>query len=138
MDENGIEVREYSSVSTDVGLLASNELDSTSAVNGSQADGVGNGMAERELDDIDLIWIDSASCCYALYSKLNSEKIHLQQSPLALPKAVKVNQSSSYQSDVPQTYRVVVSKGLILKFETLAVVDCRPLLSSQYFGATAN
>lgn len=93
MDENGINVREYSSVSSDVVLLASNELDSTSTVKGSHADGVGNDMNDTEGDDADLIWVDSASCCYALYSKLNAEKVHLQQSPLALAKAIKVKQS---------------------------------------------
>ncbi|KAG8642492.1 aminopeptidase P1 [Manihot esculenta] len=95
--ENGIEVREYTAVSSDVLLLASNQLDSTSAVKGNQSiktnsseiDIVGNGTAESEENKADLIWVDPGSCCYALYSKLNSEKVLLKQSPLALAKALK-------------------------------------------------
>ncbi|KAJ9177150.1 hypothetical protein P3X46_012396 [Hevea brasiliensis] len=100
--ENGIELREYTAVSSDVLLLASNQLDSTSAVEGNHAevtngininsseiDIVGNGIAESKSNKADLIWVDPGSCCYALYSKLNSEKVLLKQSPLALAKALK-------------------------------------------------
>ena len=38
----------------------------------------------------DLIWVDPGRCCFVLYSKLNADKVLLQQSPLALPKALKV------------------------------------------------
>ncbi|KAK1588708.1 hypothetical protein Q3G72_026292 [Acer saccharum] len=82
LKENGIEVRDYSAVSSDVVLLASaGQLDLSSAVKG-------NGTKEEENKN-DFIWVDSGSCCYALYSKLNSDKVILQQSPVALPKALK-------------------------------------------------
>ncbi|KAJ8451812.1 hypothetical protein Cgig2_007295 [Carnegiea gigantea] len=45
-----------------------------------------DGEAEKECN---LIWMDPRSCCYALYSKLKSEQVLLQQSPLALQKALK-------------------------------------------------
>ncbi|WCJ30965.1 aminopeptidase P1 [Euphorbia peplus] len=89
MEENGIVVREYTAVSSDVLLLACNELDSTSSVKGSNNDIVGNGTAESEGKKTGLIWIDPSSCCYALYSKLDSEKVLLKQSPLSLAKALK-------------------------------------------------
>lgn len=92
VEQNGIEVRDYSAVMTDVSLLASNQLNLSSLVKGPEGANV-----EVELSSIDiagsngsLIWIDPAQCCYALYSKLNSEKVLLQQSPLALAKALKV------------------------------------------------
>uniref|UniRef100_A0A2N9EFK7 Xaa-Pro aminopeptidase n=1 Tax=Fagus sylvatica TaxID=28930 RepID=A0A2N9EFK7_FAGSY len=69
MEENGIEVREYGAVSSDVALLASND-------------------SETE-NEFDLIWADPGSCCYALYSKLVADKVLLQPSPLALAKAIK-------------------------------------------------
>jgi Xaa-Pro aminopeptidase len=37
------------------------------------------------------VWIDSNSCCLALYSKLDQDQVLMLQSPIALPKAVKVN-----------------------------------------------
>lgn len=83
-EENGIEVREYSAVSSDVTLLASNKL------NSKKAETTGNGTTEAEENNYDLIWADPGSCCYALYIKLNSDKVLLQQSPLALAKALKV------------------------------------------------
>ena len=70
MEENGIEVREYGAVSSDVALLESND-------------------SETE-NEFDLIWADPGSCCYALYSKLVADKVLLQPSPLALAKAIKV------------------------------------------------
>ncbi|XP_037491086.1 aminopeptidase P1 isoform X2 [Jatropha curcas] len=101
--ENGIEVREYTAVSSDVLLLASNQLDSISSaskgtdaevtkdmkVDSSATDVTENGTSESEGNTFDLIWVDPGSCCYALYSKLNSEKVLLKQSPLALAKALK-------------------------------------------------
>jgi Xaa-Pro aminopeptidase len=92
MEENGIDVRDYADVSSDVVLLASDQLDSTSEVKGTDT-ATGNGTTEAEGNNIDRIWVDPGSCCYALYSKLNSEKVHMQQSPLALAKALKVGQS---------------------------------------------
>lgn len=89
MEENGIEVRDYTAVISDVVLLASDELDSTSAVYHGKADVTGNGTIEGEENSGDLIWLDSSSCCYALYSKLNVEKVLMRPSPLALPKALK-------------------------------------------------
>lgn len=88
MEENGIDVRDYADVSLDVVLLASDQLDSTSEVKGTDTT-TGNGTTEAEGNNIDRIWVDPGSCCYALYSKLNSEKVHMQQSPLALAKALK-------------------------------------------------
>ena len=81
MEENNITVKDYTAVSSDVALLASNKL--TSA-NETQS----NGAHEAE-DDSHKIWVDPR-CCYSLYAKLNPEQVLLQQSPLALPKSLKV------------------------------------------------
>ncbi|XP_038719152.1 aminopeptidase P1-like [Tripterygium wilfordii] len=101
LEENGIEVCDYGTVSSDVGLLASNELGSSSAVKGIQPEVMqglevncrenvtGDGRNEEEENDNDLIWISPGSCCYALYLKLNCDKVLLQRSPLALAKALK-------------------------------------------------
>ncbi|KAF8409917.1 hypothetical protein HHK36_002436 [Tetracentron sinense] len=102
MEENGIEVRDYGAVDSDVVLLASSQLNPSSAANGTQTKvpnnwGVnsteiglaGNGKDEVEEKNPNLIWADSGSCCYSLYSKLNSNQVLLQQSPLALAKAIK-------------------------------------------------
>ncbi|KAM7262725.1 hypothetical protein ACFE04_000408 [Oxalis oulophora] len=78
LEQNGINVREYGAVSSDVALLASCQLDSSST-----------GATSTEKSNNDRIWIDPNSCCYAIYSKLNPDKVHAQQSPLALPKALK-------------------------------------------------
>ncbi|CAN0890656.1 Aminopeptidase P1 [Linum grandiflorum] len=88
MIDNAIEVRDYTAVSSDVLLLASDKLDSSSTIKG-KPDTVGNGTDIAEGHEIDLVWVDSASCSFALYSKLNSEKVFQQQSPLALAKALK-------------------------------------------------
>lgn len=119
--ENGIEVREYTAVSSDVLLLASNQLDSTSAVKGNQSiktnsseiDIVGNGTAESEENKADLIWVDPGSCCYALYSKLNSEKVLLKQSPLALAKALKVPCLLSIQIKFSKAINKLIQSDLI-------------------------
>ncbi|KAF8028719.1 hypothetical protein BT93_E1391 [Corymbia citriodora subsp. variegata] len=101
LKENGIEVREYDAVSADMSLLASNQLgpfafkETQSEVSGgtdigSREDATESIKSEAEDgDSIDLIWADPESCCYALYSKLDSDKVLLKQSPLALSKALK-------------------------------------------------
>lgn len=78
MEENGIEVKEYAAVISDAALLSANQLNLSTASKGTQTGKNNSG----------LIWADP-SCCYALYSKLNSEEVLLQQSPLALAKAIK-------------------------------------------------
>ncbi|KAL8044844.1 hypothetical protein ABFX02_08G072800 [Erythranthe guttata] len=80
MEKNGIEVRDYGEVSSDAALLASNNLSNVNA-------------AKENAHDIsqnpnDLIWVDPGSC-FALYSKLNLDKVFLHSSPLALAKALK-------------------------------------------------
>jgi len=97
LEENGIEVREYAAVSSDVALLASNQLNGTQVelkndmeINPSEIDITRNGAEETEENTFDLIWADPGSCCYALYSKLDTDKVLLQPSPLALAKAIKV------------------------------------------------
>ncbi|KAL5715168.1 Xaa-Pro aminopeptidase [Ranunculus cassubicifolius] len=89
MEENTVEVRDYSAVGSDVASLASDQL--KSATKGSQMDNMTNGKmaANGGSESRDLIWIDPGKCCYALYSKLNSSQVFLQQSPLALAKALK-------------------------------------------------
>ncbi|MBA0881538.1 hypothetical protein Goshw_025792 [Gossypium schwendimanii] len=84
LQANGIEVREYGVVSSDAAMLASNQLDQATGVNFGQ-----NGVCQNDTCDNDLIWVDAASCCYALFSKLDANKVLLQQSPLALAKALK-------------------------------------------------
>ncbi|KAL5557239.1 hypothetical protein UlMin_039475 [Ulmus minor] len=83
LEENGIEVREYSAVSSDVSLLASNQLKPGATKI------VGTGTNEVEEKNHDLVWADPGTCCYALYTKLNFDKVLLEQSPLALAKALK-------------------------------------------------
>ncbi|KAI5319510.1 PREDICTED: probable Xaa-Pro aminopeptidase [Prunus dulcis] len=85
LEENGIEVRDYKSVSSDVALLASNQLKPSFK----ETEITRNGTHKAEDKNDDQIWADPGSCCYALYSKLNPEKVILQQSPLALAKALK-------------------------------------------------
>ncbi|KAE7999887.1 hypothetical protein FH972_004276 [Carpinus fangiana] len=96
MEENGIEVREYAAVSSDVTLLASNKLNGTHVelkndmeINPSEIEITRNGAEETKENTFDLIWADPGSCCYALYSKLDTDKVLLQPSPLALAKAIK-------------------------------------------------
>ncbi|GAA0151268.1 protease [Lithospermum erythrorhizon] len=76
MEKNGIEVRDYFAVSTDVELLASNQLSSSPP-------------ADTKESNTNLIWVDPGTCCFALYSKLSSDKVLFKQSPVALPKALK-------------------------------------------------
>ncbi|KAK9678236.1 hypothetical protein RND81_11G198200 [Saponaria officinalis] len=81
MKDNKIEVRDYAAISSDVDLLASSQLDSLSATANGKNVGIEHGC--------NLIWMDPGSCCYALYSKLKPDQVSLQQSPLALSKALK-------------------------------------------------
>lgn len=101
LNENGIELQEYSAVSSDVALLALNELIPLSVLKGTQtaikkdvaSETVITGHEKEEVEgknNLDRIWADPGTCCYALYSKLESDKVLLQQSPLALAKAIKV------------------------------------------------
>ncbi|CAJ1929997.1 unnamed protein product [Sphenostylis stenocarpa] len=83
--EHEIEIREYTAVSSDVTLLATDELDTISTVKRA------NGAHQAEENSNSLIWADPGSCCYALYAKLIPDSVLLQQSPLALAKALKVN-----------------------------------------------
>lgn len=80
MAGNGIDIREYETVQSDVALLASGKLNSSAHV-------------ETDVNEVEgsKIWIDSGSCCLALYSKLSPHQVLALQSPIALPKAVKVN-----------------------------------------------
>ncbi|WVZ09984.1 hypothetical protein V8G54_014514 [Vigna mungo] len=81
--ENEIEIRDYTAVSSDVTLLATDDLDTVSTVKRV------NGGHQAEENSNNLIWADPGSCCYALYAKLNPDIVLLQQSPLALAKALK-------------------------------------------------
>uniref|UniRef100_A0ACD5WWP4 Uncharacterized protein n=2 Tax=Avena sativa TaxID=4498 RepID=A0ACD5WWP4_AVESA len=83
MAENGIDIREYHMVQPDVSLLSSGQLEG-SIVNG-------NLHVEKDIKGVEhlKIWIDSNSCCLALYSKLRQDQVLMLQSPIALPKAVK-------------------------------------------------
>ncbi|XVF17852.1 hypothetical protein REPUB_Repub10bG0160600 [Reevesia pubescens] len=89
MQENRIEVREYDAVSSDVALLASNQLDQDTGVNSGRNGVCENEACEAEENFNDLLWVDPALCCYALFSKLDANRVLLQQSPLALAKALK-------------------------------------------------
>lgn len=88
MEENKIEVRDYSTVGSDVVLLASDQLNFST--NGNQTENLQNGgNATDKSERKDLIWVDSDKCCYALYSKLKLSQVLLRPSPLALAKALK-------------------------------------------------
>lgn len=105
--ENGIEIRDYEVISSDLESLSS----------GSSLVTMKNGVleepinlenkrgkdTEQEVRDVqsypsakeateekhNLIWIDPASCCFALYTTLPSHCLLQQRSPLALSKALK-------------------------------------------------
>ncbi|KAL1569444.1 actin patch protein [Salvia divinorum] len=93
MEKNGIELRDYSEVSSDAVLLASDQLMSAKTaeemVNDATETGSGGINNSAEEKNNDLIWVDPGTCCFALYSKLNQEKVFLQSSPLALAKSLK-------------------------------------------------
>ncbi|KAI7740983.1 hypothetical protein M8C21_006894, partial [Ambrosia artemisiifolia] len=82
MEENKIIVKDYGAVSSDVALLASNQLTSAN-------DTLSNGASEIEVNS-HKIWADP-HCCYSLYSMLNPDQVLLQPSPLALPKSLKLS-----------------------------------------------
>lgn len=86
MKENGILVREYGEVSSDAVLLASDQL-TPSSVDKTPTGSSRN--TETDCGKADLIWVDPGACCFALYLKLNADKVLLKQSPLALAKALK-------------------------------------------------
>lgn len=110
MKENGIFVREYGEVSSDTVLLASDQLTPSSAdktpaglnVETNCGKATGNGEIPAAEFVHDLIWVDTGACCFALYLKLNADKVLLKQSPLALAKALKViltTQDNSYTQE---------------------------------------
>ncbi|KAK1423598.1 hypothetical protein QVD17_18902 [Tagetes erecta] len=80
LEENKVIVKDYSAVSSDVALLASNQLTSAN-------DTLSNGASGAEVNS-HKIWVDPR-CCYSLYSRLNPDQVLLQPSPLALPKSLK-------------------------------------------------
>uniref|UniRef100_A0A0D9XSR1 Xaa-Pro aminopeptidase n=1 Tax=Leersia perrieri TaxID=77586 RepID=A0A0D9XSR1_9ORYZ len=82
MTQNGIDIRDYNMVQSDVSLLASGQLKGSAVTNGSS-------HGENDMNENTKVWIDSNSCCLALYSKLNEDQVLMLQSPIALPKAVK-------------------------------------------------
>lgn len=92
MTENGIEIKDYSSVGLDVSLLGSGKLKSNAAhgveENGKDVTGHVENAAEETKNN--RIWIDPNSCSLALYSKLAADQVFMQPSPLAIAKAVKV------------------------------------------------
>lgn len=47
-------------------------------------------------EQFSLIWIDPATCSYSVYSRLPAGRVLLQQSPLTLAKALKVNKYSGF------------------------------------------
>lgn len=98
MEKNGIEVRDYGAVISDVILLASDQLTPSSSVNKAEHDipnKIDRNSREAGNDNIEdgsnnnLVWVDG-TCCFALYSKLNVDKVLMQPSPLGLAKALKV------------------------------------------------
>ncbi|XP_058069117.1 aminopeptidase P1 [Magnolia sinica] len=97
LTKNGIEVREYGVVESEVALLASGELRYSSSRKDSQVEAPKDGEIgltrnnenEAKENKSSFIWVDPGTCCFAIYSKLPSERVLLQQSPLALAKAVK-------------------------------------------------
>lgn len=95
-------IREYSRVHSDVSLLASGQLLHSMSLHSKYESNTAGG---NELGSVDttnhignedekgkhrITWIDPSSCCFVLYSKLASDKVLLQPSPLALAKALKV------------------------------------------------
>uniref|UniRef100_A0A0D9XSR6 Peptidase M24 domain-containing protein n=1 Tax=Leersia perrieri TaxID=77586 RepID=A0A0D9XSR6_9ORYZ len=81
MTENGIDIRDYNEVQSAVSLPSSGQLKG-STVNGSL-------HAKNDMNENSKVWIDSNSCCLALYSKLEEGQVLMLPSPIALPKAVK-------------------------------------------------
>ena len=94
MKLNRIEVCSYDAISSDVNLLTSNQLVSSLSAKSVDHNGEAAPIAEGKDGEIkkecNLIWMDPYSCYCALYSKLKSEHVFLQQSPLAFQNALKV------------------------------------------------
>lgn len=110
--ENGVELRDYESVFEDIEGLASertpavkNVFDELSEkynhtngyrIDQSTAAEPVDGLEDRSNTSIEgqggLIWIDPGTCSYAVYSRVPADRVVLQQSPLALAKALKVDQ----------------------------------------------
>ncbi|KAG0580931.1 hypothetical protein M758_4G214000 [Ceratodon purpureus] len=107
--ENGVELRDYESVFEDIEGLASertpavkNVFDELSEkynhtngyrIDQSTAAEPVDGLEDRSNTSIEgqggLIWIDPGTCSYAVYSRVPADRVVLQQSPLALAKALK-------------------------------------------------
>ncbi|CAK9191787.1 unnamed protein product [Sphagnum troendelagicum] len=73
--ENGIEIREYDSILEDVKALAEHPISFKKAAT----------EGNREA----IIWVDPGTCSYMVYSHIPADQVLLQQSPLALAKALK-------------------------------------------------
>ncbi|XP_047317598.1 aminopeptidase P1 [Impatiens glandulifera] len=93
LTENGIEVRHYDIVGTEAALLTNNKISHPSI---SDFDGdslkpfiYANGETDTDKLTHNLVWVDPSSCCFALYSKLQADKVLLKSSPLALAKSLK-------------------------------------------------
>ncbi|KAK1300004.1 hypothetical protein QJS10_CPB13g00552 [Acorus calamus] len=89
VSENGIEIRDYGSVESDVVSLASGKLGTSFSPEDSRNDIQIEDVNEKGPGKKNLIWVDPGTCCFALFSKLSSDQVVLQQSPLALAKALK-------------------------------------------------
>jgi Xaa-Pro aminopeptidase len=116
--ENGVELRDYEAVFEDVEALASEKTSAlkkaskelseknghangsgndqtTAATEPKPAEGLENlsNTSEGSLDEGQgaFTWIDPGTCSYAVYSRLTADRVVLQQSPLALAKALKVD-----------------------------------------------
>lgn len=116
--ENGVELRDYEAVFEDVEALASErpstvkKASTESAERNGHTNGYGNDEKSasteprpaEKLEDLSittiegsladarsaLIWIDPGTCSYAVYARVTADRVVLQQSPLALAKALKV------------------------------------------------
>ena len=91
MTQIGVTVKDYTEVLNDVILLTTleNKQINTDAPN---TGAIENGE-QKQLNPenkFGLVWLNPASCCYAIYSKLKPDEVLLQQSPLTLAKALKV------------------------------------------------
>lgn len=99
-----MELRDYEAVFEDVKALASEKPSTVkkSSTESPEKNGHTNGYGNDEklasttvegsLDNAQsaLIWIDPGTCSYAVYSHVTADRVVLQQSPLALAKALKV------------------------------------------------
>eukprot|EP00250_Pteridium_aquilinum_P005032 c15192_g1_i1 orf=59-2065(+) len=100
----GVQLKDYDSVLSGVSALAAGEPcpspkqegesgDSRSGGNGEMEVGStvtdGDAKGEKSEGKGGLIWMDPGSCCYVIYKMLPADQVLLQQSPLALAKALK-------------------------------------------------